>query len=480
MVLLVAGCTSEVEVADPRNCFPEAARRWIHVDSAPGASATPQADATQRAAAATVYIDRSGSMAGYLQGAEAEARPLHDLIGNLQYMLGRQGALAQFRAFGARISNILSPAERSALMQTAYYSCAGRRGADCDNGRTKLDAVFGEIANHDGMAVVVSDLWFDDPDTPTSALSALAEPLTRILASERGIALYGIPAPFDGAIYMPLPAAPIPFRGRHPLYVVVVGSDAQIAAFHEAWRNAPGLYLAAALRANEIRRTVFTLRPALPTAAPAAPLQGNADPRVVETPVIDAFAGEAGDRLRLQQFLIDGDAAMREQRPLPALAAWQGPEASAFVSDAVWQGNYETRLRIWHRRSEACLAEDWEEETHDLASLWTGEGENPRRFRLDPELLAGELGREGTFLIVPELVRVTLRSPNPASDWIRSWSFTLQNTHPQRPGIGGMPFFPTLYVAEMPRLLEDALAEAARRRPPPPIFGFTFVAKIGA
>jgi hypothetical protein len=476
LAALVSGCGKEVEVADVRNCFPEAARRWIHVEE-PSSDAAPAP--AQPTATATVYVDRSGSMSGYLAGAEQEARPLHDLIGNLPFMLGRQGARAQYKAFGTHISPILSPAQREALMEPGYYSCAGRRGEDCDNNRTKLDLVFDEIAAHPAeMAVVVTDLWFDDPRTQTSALSALAEPLTRILASERAIAIYGIAAPFDGNIYMPAPTPPTRFRGRHPLYVIVAGSDAQVAAFHEAWRHAPGPYLRVELQANRIRRTVFTLRPALASAAPAEPLQGNADPRVDETAVMEAFAGEAAEGLRLQQFLIDGGQSLRELRPVPAMAAWRGPEASAFVPDSVWQGSYETRLHVWRRRGSACSAEDWEEESYELNPLWSGEGEGQRQFSLNPETLAGELGTDGTFLIVPELVRRTLHSPNPASDWLRQWSFTLRTPNPQRLDAGGVPFFPTLYAEEVPGLLEDALAEAARRRPPPPIFGFAFVIRV--
>lgn len=471
VLLLAAGCRSAPpEVANPLDCFPPDARRWIRVD-APAAAQGAQA----QAGTATIYVDRSGSMTGYLAGATAGERPLHDLIGNLPAMLSRQGLGSRYRAFGTQIGAPLGEGEQAALMRPEFYACAGEYAANCDNNETHLNRLFEEIArDRAAPAVVITDLWFSNSDVQTSALSSLAGPLTEILASGRAVAVYGIPAPFNGRIYdVPFQAGPVPFQGEHPLFAIAIGTNEQIARFHDAWKDAPSPYLRDGLAGSRIKRTLFTLTPTMGTAPAAEPLSAGAAPGLMPAPVL-----ESRENLRIQQYELDVEGALRQAGAGAAAAGappnWTGPSAAAFAPDSVWQGTFRPRARVWERRGNQCADGDWLEGAN-IEGLWRPSG-SQHQFVLAPEAAAAELARSGTYLIAAEIERTGLQTPNPASAWMRDWSLAATDTSAARQGEDGTAFFPTLHLGEFARLMEGALGDAARRDPRP-IFGFAFVVR---
>jgi len=465
----MSGCDGgSAEIADPLSCFPEEARRWIPLVDDEGRSRPPLPQPTN----ATIYVDRSGSMVGYLAGATAAERPFHDLIGNLPAMLRRQQARPQFKAFGTRISGVLSAQQQAALMGADFYRCARPGSPECDNSETRLDNVFREIASsRNGMALVVTDLWFSNTDIETSALSALAEPLTEILASGRAVAVYGLAAPFAGAIYdLPSEPATVRFQGEHPLFLIAVGSDAELAEFHRGWQRSPSPYLKQELESGGIRRTLFTLQPTARDAIRVGPLDPGTDPRIGLNPT------EVFENVVIQQFQTSRRRALRIPDNPGAPPSWEGPTAQAFIPDSVWRGRYGSRVRIWDRRGRTCTEGDWLE-GQPVPGLWGAVEGGRHRFSLTPDLLVTEIGREGTYLIVAELEREELETPSPQSAWMREWGFAPNDASPQRGGAGGVPLFRTLHLQEFARLLENALADAAERNNTP-LFGFAVLVRI--
>jgi hypothetical protein len=463
LAIVGCSCVPEVEVEDPLTCFPEGARPWLHVEqTAPAVEPGGEAPAAKTA---TVYFDRSGSMQGFVKGATENDRPLHDLAVNLPLMLRRQGIDNLYKAFGVRVSDPLGEEERAALTRPDFYSCRGH-AEDCNNQEGHLDKVFREVAQDpSGMALVVSDLWFSNSEVQGTALSALAEPLTDILAGGRAVAVYGIPAPFNGTIYhMPSEPRSKSYSGALGLYVIAIGTDAELAAFHESWLSAPSPALMSALQQGRIQRTVYTLRPAVARRAPEAPLSQSTDPRIAAEPL------EVFDRVRLQQFRVDAANALRIPDQPGQLPQWTGPQADAFLPDSAWQGRYEPRVSIWERRGTACGEGDWLE-TQSIPQLWSSADEGRQSFTLAPDQLATGLGRQGDFLIVGELVRTAIERPAPAAAWMREWSFSPGGS-PQ-----GGPLHRTLHLSEVARLLENALSDAARRETPP-VFGFAVMARM--
>ena len=466
-VLALGGCGGPARVADPLLCFPPEARAFLHREG--GAATTPDGPT---AASATIYVDRSGSMGGYLAGSTSEERPLQDLIRVLPDALQQGGTLAAYVAFGTRLSPQPASA-RDALMRPDFYSCRGAAPGTCDNQESRFDLVLHAIeAKPDEMALMVSDLWFVNSAVQTSALTDLAAPFAAILAQGRAVAVYGIPARFRGPIY-DLPGAPgrMMFEGRHPLYLVAVGTDAQLDRLHARIAQGGSGYLAAGIADGTVRRTLFTLDPRAP-AASAVELTGS-DPAVARTPVIGSLPG-----VRVQQFSVSKGAALRARAGSGASAqgiGWTGPDAASFRRDAIWAGTLEGRTRVWERRGERCTAADWIE-GRDLPGLWSSGAPTEQRFRLDPRAIATGVGRPGTYLLVGDVNRTALAMPNPASGWMRDWSFSARQS-PSGRTLNGAPFFPTLHLGEVARLMEGALADAARRRPRP-VAGFDAVVRI--
>lgn len=408
-------------------------------------------------------------MAGYLAGATAEERPLQDLLRVLPEMLSQEGTTTGYAAFGLRLAP-QGPSDRDALMRPEFYTCKGAAPGRCDNQESRFDLVLRDIQSKPAdLALLVSDLWLVNSTVQTSALTDLAAPLAAILEQGRAIAVYGIPARYRGPIY-DLPASPgkVQFDGRHPLYLVAIGSDEQLDRLDDRMKRNGSAYLARALGDGTIRHTLFTLHPRLPGPADAEPLVGR-DPAVARTPVIASVPG-----VRVQQLEIARSGALRSRSTATGMT-WTGPVPGSFRPNSVWSGGWTARTRVWERRGDRCRPADWIE-GRPLDGLWRPAGTGQMQFRLDPRVVATGVAREGTYLITGELRRASVETPNPASAWLRAWSFSAGDD-PAGRTLAGERFFPTLHGAEVARLMENALADAARRRQEP-IAGFDVVVRI--
>jgi len=468
MLVLALGLTScrgdagnELAARNPLDCFPAEARPWIHREAAERAAPARRAAPGRRAETARIYVDRSGSMVGYLRSERESERPFEELILNLPAMLNRQGLASKYRAFGVDFLD-LDTDDRNQLATRGFYSSPN----------SHLDDVFEAIAAERGRpALVISDLWMSHPSEPNSALGSLNEPLTRILADGRSIAVYGIAAPFNGVIDdMPSGEPAVRFTGAHPLFLVAVGTDEQLAALDEALFNAPTPHLAGAMANGQVRRTLFSPTPALAVAASADPFGAVDHPALQRIPVIEVPGS------RIQQFRLDRGAALRMVGNRDGSSpTWSGPRAEGFARGSVWQGTFRTRTRVWQRRGDSCTAEDWLDGPRLPDSFWTQRGDS-HSFMLRPDALAAELPEEGIYLIAGELIRTSLVRRGAAVTWMYDWSFGA-GTSPNLTLPDNRPLFRTLYLSEFARLLEVALADAAARRPAP-VQGFAVVVRL--
>jgi hypothetical protein len=467
--LLLALCVSGSCVRSPPNasgkdCFPAEARRWLSGDQPHDEFAGRRL----KGGPLTVYVDASGSMAGYIAGATETERPLHDLISTIPELVPA-GSSTAFKTFGTRIRDL--PAGRQAeVLSSDFYRCRGRTGAECDNGETRLDLVMKDIERRkDDLALVVTDMWFADPANPTSGLVPLAAPLQAILASGRSIAVLGIPAPFSGKMYDLPGGGSAEFIGKRPLILLAIGSSERVGQLQQQLKRSSSAYLAAGMASGAIKQALFTLDPSAGIPREPAPLKAGTDRRVRRANVLNAMQG-----VRIQQFELDRSQA-RHGDPAGTLPAWQGPAGESFLPHAVWQGPLASRSLVWTRRSKTCAAADWPKPTLTQVG-WTADvAQGQKQYRLDPATFGEQFRRPGVYLVTGEVARVSLTQPNPATQWLREWSFSALD--PDGRAAAGGAFHRTLNLSEFARLLENSLAGAAEQKPGP-ITGFTFVVRV--
>jgi hypothetical protein len=453
------------------SCFPKETQKWIWQAGAKGdANAKNGADVhmSQPVAAkmATIYVDRSGSMVGYLNGADNDNRPFQALLGNLPTVAKIAGTESQFRAFGRNISEPIAVGDAKALQSAGYYSCA--KGTPCESSESHLDQVFSMVAaQKDELAIVVTDLWYDNTLDGTGGPSALQEPLTQILADGRSVAVYGIEAPFKGQIY-DIPAGgtsetSTPHTGTHPLYVMVIGSKNDVMELDRQMERSGARVIREGLTTGAIKRSVFNIDPGLLRPANAQPISSGGFPDVRIRP-FEAYPG-----LKVQQFALNTQNPRDKKGAKANPPQWVAPKPDDFLPNTVWQGDLKADIRVWQRSGDEQCGK-WIDNGAlvDAAVVPRGgEGEGAENgggqftFDLSKSALMTKMRRPGVYLISGQLTRTDVDSPNPANAWANDWSFASNE--------GGavlakrQAMFPTLNLNEVMRIMENALRTATQR-----------------
>lgn len=453
-------------IADQKDCFPEKSRDWI--------ARTEEETVARTAAAipsATLYIDRSASMAGYLAGATTVERPFQDIIGTVPQSLRELGARSTFRPFGLTLAPAMT--DGSAMMQPAFFRCGSGAREGCES---RLDVVLADVAaKPDDLAIIVSDLWFSNSDVDTSALAALKPHLASILGSRRAIAIYGFAAPFDGPIY-DLPAVGerqptrVQHRGRHPLYMMVIGKDAAVAAFRERLkRSGSPMIRDGVMPGGAIQQALFTASPTLEASLPRAPLSlGNA-PQISAVP-FDTFNG-----LHVQQFRYDGSMRPPSGQQ-PTYPSWTGPDRSLFAPNAVWEGPTQLRVRVWRKRNDACRRDSWTE-INALPGEWPQiDSKAQTTFEMSPRLVRQALRQEGDYVLTGEVRRISInQEESPSMAWMQRWTLAYDGNGYRAPAD---TLFPTMNIVEFANIMRATLADEVEKNQLP-VAGFTVLVRSG-
>jgi hypothetical protein len=449
---------SDSTTADGASCYPEAARRWISEPSSKGPAAGDLEGPS------SIYLDGSASMAGFIRGANADERPLADLVGFLPTFGPVAKGKVSILRFDRRITE-LKPSE-AARMQTAEgYLCPPGK-PDCDAQESHVDQALAKIAGEDArsLSVVVSDLWLANSEVLTTGGVALSKPLADILASGRSIAIYGFESPYAGRVSdLPSGAKNVVASRRH-LFLVVAGPLRRLEAFHEAMRRAPSASIARALTNGQAHRSLFTLDPVI---AAAGTQRFQAEPKSLLTKA-NFLTVRSG--VRVPQFHLEKGKALRAGSTDIPGAVWQGVAEADIAQGAVWQGASRGSTKLYRQTGDGCSpgGGDWRAEG-TLRGGWSDDAK--ASFKLDPTELATLPA--GRYLLVGDVRRTSLESPNSATQWMRDWSFGAAD----EAAAIKRPVMPTLNLAETARLLEAALAQSAEAKPMN-IGGFTVAVDI--
>lgn len=456
----LAGCGGNQVISDGASCYPEAARPWI-------AAARTQGDTLRDPGGPySIYFDGSASMAGYIRGSSANERPLADLVGMLPVLDTIDRSKLETIRFDRKISVI--PSDQATRMQTekGYICPAGQ--PNCDAQESHIDQALARIAAADAksLSVVVSDLWLANSEVLTTDGVALSKPLSDIFASGRSVAVYGFESPYRGRVNdLPSGNANVSANRRY-LFLIVAGPVNRLEAFQAAMKTAPSALVARDLASGKAKYSLFTLEPVQSiyggtqsfTVPPKSPFK--------KITFLQARAG-----VRMPQFQIEKSAVLRAAEPgaLPA-PTWSGVSATAIRPGAVWQGRSQGSAKLFREVGNDCAPKgaDWRDEG-ELRSGW--QAANGGGFSLDPEELSTL--PSGRYLVIGGLRRVSLDSPNPATDWMRQWSF---DSSTEAEAVK-KPVMPTLNLAETARLLEVALLKSAQAKPVN-IGGFTVAVEI--
>ncbi len=475
-LLTLTACGGGSEKKLGLSCFPKETQKWIWQQGAKDEVGDIRMSQPVAAKMATIYVDRSGSMVGYLNGADNDNRPFQALLGNLPTVAKIAGTESQFRAFGRSISEPIAVGDAKALQSPAYYSCPKGPG-QCESSESHLDQVFSMVAdNKDELAIVVTDLWYDNTLDGTGGPSALQEPLTQILAEGRSVAVYGIEAPFKGQIY-DIPAGgtketSTPHTGTHPLYVMVIGSKNDVMELDRQMERSGARVIREGLTSGAVKRSVFTIDPGPLRPMNPKPVTEGTDPDVRFRPF------ENYPNLKVQQFVLNAENARPSAAPSKAKQAqWVAPKADDFLPHTVWQGELKANIKVWTRTGDEPCGK-WIENgamVQDAVVPRGGEGAAGQySFDLSKSALIGKMRRPGVYLVSGQLVRSDVDSPNPANAWANNWSFASNE--------GGavlarrQALFPTLNLNEVMRIMENALRTATQRNGGG-VVGFTVLVK---
>ena len=434
------------DVLDGASCYPEEARRWI-ADAADSDIA-----ATSSEGPSSIYLDGSASMAGFIRGGSGDDRPLADLIGFLPTLGPVGSGKVAMHRFDRAITE-LKPAEVARMQTPGGYLCPATK-PDCDAQESHVDQALARVAKEDprSLSLVVSDLWLANSEVLTTGGVALSKPLRDILSSGRSIAIYGFTSPYEGRVSdLPSGDKSVTARQRY-LFLVVAGPLRRIEALHASMRTAPSASIARALANGQAHRSLFTLEPVI--------AGGEGTQRFVTEP--KSFLSKTSflavrTGVRIPQFKLDKGETLRAGLGTVPGAHWQGVPDDKVLADAVWEGASRGTTKLYRQTGEACRAEaDWRAEG-ELRGGW-GDGAKAA-YRLDPsELATLPVGR---YLLVGDVRRTSLQSPNPATAWMRDWSFGVAD----EVSAVKRPVMPTLNLSETARLLEAALAQAAAAKP---------------
>lgn len=449
LCVLLSACGGGSAVVQGATCYPEAAKPWITAAQTEGGAVRDPGGKY------SIFLDGSASMVGYIRGATADERPLADMIGMLPQLDTIDRSKLEVVRFDRKLTPLSEPAVARMQTEAAYLCPQGTAG--CDAQESHIDQVLGQAAGGDAssLSVIVSDLWLANSEVLTTDGVALSKPLSDIFASGRSVAIYGFESPYQGRVNdLPSGNRNVTASRRH-LFVVAVGPLARLQAFHKAMQTAPSASIARDLTGGKARYSLFTLEPVVTASDNAVGFELEPKSPLAKSTFLTVRSG-----VRIaSQFRLDKGEALRASDPATAPGAvWRGVSDDTVLHGAVWRGPTAGQTLLYRQVGDECALKggDWRPEG-ELRGGWRNG--DPASFKIEPAELATLPA--GRYLLVGSLRRTSLLSPNPATQWMRDWSFGSFN----EAEAVKRPVMPTLNLGETARLLEVALLKSAEAKP---------------
>lgn len=374
-----------------------------------------------------VYLDSSGTMAGYVR-SQFEEKPIGDLLTLFNNGIGLpKRSTVKWRCFGDLIAEI--PGELDAFSRADAYSSPN--ASPCGNQTSRIDKVLAEVRKQPvtTLNLIVSDLWLDGNEMAAAPAVALGIPLKSMLEQGRAVAILGVESPFLGRITgVPgLGGGTYAAATKRPLFIVAIGPEGAVAQLVEDLRRSG----APSLSGKRLNVALF---------------RGRGAPRLVQLPTVrgGGISGKPGAYQTNKQLLAEQQGRLERtisgrERLLDG-TVWQGPLTGiALVQIQNKQGGWSlwpNPLPVWYNSN-----------SKDKLSL---------QFRLDARSVKGL--PSGTYRVTALSGNKGLKRPNPATKWLRDWS--LSPTEKPEPQLAK-----ALQLANLADMLEAADDQLARQVP---------------
>ncbi len=198
------------------------------LDPLPPPAAEAVAPPVARAPAASVFLDVSGSMAGYVARPPAgkhppdagEPRAFHDVVLSLPQLAASVADTLHLFAFGKTIRP-LATSDLARASDPHFYADQDSRIQDALG---RMDAL-----PPNEVGVLITDLFLSGDEVFAGAAS-LRAPLASMLDGGRSIALVGIRSGFAGTVYDIPGAKPYAGATERPFYLIATGPMPAVAA----------------------------------------------------------------------------------------------------------------------------------------------------------------------------------------------------------------------------------------------------------
>lgn len=428
-------------------CFPAAAQRWIAATADTGPT-------DSREVPISIYVDGSASMAGFINGGTRDEKLLADLVTILPNAEIAGTAPVAVMMFDQRSPYPLAPGAVAGLQQAgAYLDKPGT--AERFHQESHIDQALGAIARAkpNSLSIIVTDLWLDNKKLGTTDEVAMGEQLFAILASGRSIAIWGFDSPYAGRVEgLPSGSRDVAVP-RHHLFVLAAGPQARLESLRKSFTTASSGAISRQAGTANPHYSLFTLDPTIRLAADRQPFQlGTGGSLTKASGVVKIRNGVVIQELALAA----GKARQQVGGTAEAPAEWQWKAGATIAPGTVWAGPVTGSVAIYRGNADTCDS-DWRP-YGTLQGSWQ-DGAQPG-FALEPAKASSQLA-EGVNLLVGEVRRTALSSPNTATKWMRDWSFNAES----EASAVRQPVMPVLNLAETARTLEAALARAAEKKP---------------
>ncbi|RUQ41300.1 MAG: hypothetical protein EKK69_02520 [Candidatus Competibacteraceae bacterium] len=385
----------------------------------------------EEAGPVVVWVDASGSMAGYLRRGKPLSGdiPYKDLIQTLPQWMDMVASKVDYFRFGKTVQ-AMSRGDFLNAARESFYRDPRLKDS------SRISDPIAKAVEQDAsvLTVIITDLFLSGAELDLSASGALRRPLTQALQQGKHVALLGIRNPFSDKIYDLSGGKPLDYTGERPFYLILIGPETRIATLYRRLQQE----ILSNLPADYYHFTLFT-PDLIDTPAPSTPStprnSGIKPARILKN-----------SQPNMAQFAVERDSA-----PL----VLDVPLAPLKTPPRLTWSSLQLREQLYHYtpRQGRC---EWDlVELPPLGKLETANVDAVKIQLFSERERILSLPKGGIFVLALDVVATQLAPASP--DWAKAWSFKPGDEERLRTELP--PFFPTPHLAHIAEVMASIVSE---------------------